>query len=505
MKQIQIGWLMETSGVKFGTSGARGLVEAMTDEVCYSYTAAFLQHLEQLGELNRDSAVAIAGDLRPSTARILAACAAAIEDQGYKVINCGRIASPAIACYGLEQKIPTLMVTGSHIPDDRNGIKFNKADGEILKEDEQGIRNQQITIPAGKFTTEGYLATPFELPPLQQDASSHYLQRYVDFFPQNCLAGTRIGLYEHSSVVRDAMYNILHTLGASVTRLGRTDTFTPVDTEAIRPEDIKLARQWAREYDFDCIVSADGDGDRPLISDEQGNWLRGDVAGILCARYLGARVVATPVSSNSAVEKSGYFSRVIRTRIGSPYVIAAMNKTLTSDTGPIVGYEANGGFLTGSDIQREEHTLKALPTRDAIIAILGVILLARQENSTISSLIEQLPQRFTASDRIKEFPVELSHSRLAWLHPGDDEKLARSRIGKLFGAHFGKVANIDDTDGLRITFEHGEVVHLRPSGNAPELRCYNEADSQQQVETMQKTCMAILNEWKKNQGEFSTT
>ncbi len=495
MKQIQIGLLMETSGVKFGTSGARGLVEAMTDEICYSYTTAFLQHLEQHGELARGSAVAIAGDLRPSTGRIIAACAAAIADQGYQLINCGRIASPAIACYGLQRGIPSLMVTGSHIPDDRNGIKFNKACGEILKEDEQGIRIQQITIPADKFTAGGELATPYPLPAVQQDASRHYLQRYLDFFPANCLTGKRIGLYEHSSVLRDAMYEVLVSLGAAVTRLGRTDAFTQVDTEAIRPEDIRLARQWAREHDFDCIVSADGDGDRPLISDKQGNWLRGDVAGILCARYFGAHTIATPVSSNSAVEKSGYFSRVIRTRIGSPYVIAAMNQALAAGADPVVGYEANGGFLTGSDIQWENHTLKALPTRDAVIVILGVILLARQKNRTIADLLKQLPQRFTASDRIKDFPAELSRSRLAWLYP-DDFELARSRVQGLFGAHFGDVADIDSTDGLRVTFDSGDVLHLRPSGNAPELRCYNEAGSPQQVEAMQKTCMTILGDWK---------
>ena len=497
MKQIQIGQLMETSGVKFGTSGARGLVGKMTDEVCYSYTAAFLQHLQEQGELKRGSPVAIAGDLRPSTERIMAACAAAIADLGYQPINCGRIASPAIAWYGLKQGIPTLMVTGSHIPDDRNGIKFNKADGEILKEDEQGIRAQQITLPAGRFTAGGNLAAHSPLPPVQQEAHRYYLQRYLDFFPAACLAGKRVGLYEHSSVVRDAMYEILTALGAEVTRLGRTDIFTPVDTEAIRAEDIALARRWAKEQSFDCIVSADGDGDRPLISDEQGNWLRGDIAGILCARYLGASSVATPVSSNSAVEKSGYFRQVIRTRIGSPYVIAAMNSTLAdTDSRPVVGYEANGGFLIGSDISRQGRMLEALPTRDAVIVILAVILLARQENRTIAGLLEQLPQRFTASDRIKEFPTESARAKLAWLYP-EDETLARSRIEELFGNHFGEVAGIDATDGLRITFASGDVVHLRPSGNAPELRCYNEAGTRQRVEAIQKICMAILGEWKK--------
>ncbi|HFC53759.1 MAG TPA: phosphomannomutase [Gammaproteobacteria bacterium] len=496
MTQAEIGHLMESSGVGFGTSGARGLVQKMTDRICYSYTTAFLQHLEQSGGLERGSAVAIAGDLRPSTSRIMAACAAAVADRGYRPINCGRIASPAVACYAMARRIPSLMVTGSHIPDDRNGIKFNRADGEILKEDEQDIRGQQVTIPDSRFTPDGSLATPFSLPVESGEAGDHYLRRYLEFLPEGCLAGLRIGLYEHSSVLRDALYEILCALGAKVTRLGRAEQFIPVDTEAIRPEDVHLAQRWAADSSYDCIVSADGDGDRPLISDEHGNWLRGDVAGILCARWLGAAVVATPVSSNSAVERSGWFQRVIRTRIGSPFVIAAMNQAREGAPGPVVGYEANGGFLTASDIELQGRILPALPTRDAVVVALGVMLLARREGCTISQLLERLPRRFTASDRVKQFPTELSSSRLAWLNPVGQEGVARRRIAGLFESHFGEVDNIDSTDGLRITFQGGEVVHLRPSGNAPELRCYNEADSPRRVQEMQEICMEILAGWK---------
>ena len=67
-KKIQLRDLMEQSGVKFGTSGARGLANAMTDAVCHAYTSGFLSFLEESKELNRaGESVAIAGDLRPST------------------------------------------------------------------------------------------------------------------------------------------------------------------------------------------------------------------------------------------------------------------------------------------------------------------------------------------------------------------------------------------------------------------------------------------------------
>ncbi|OEU80548.1 MAG: hypothetical protein BA865_16285 [Desulfobacterales bacterium S5133MH4] len=49
----------------------------------------------------------------------------AVTDSGFEPVNCGKLPSPAIALYGMQQKIPAIMVTGSHIPEARNGIKFN--------------------------------------------------------------------------------------------------------------------------------------------------------------------------------------------------------------------------------------------------------------------------------------------------------------------------------------------------------------------------------------------
>ena len=50
--------------------------------------------------------------------------------------------------------------------------------------------------------------------------------------------------------------------------------------------------------------------------------------------------------------------------------------------------------------------------------------------------------------------------------------------------------------GLRIGFDNGEIVHLRPSGNAPELRCYNEAETPQRAQELNKACMAVLAGWR---------
>ncbi|MGB5833269.1 MAG: phosphomannomutase, partial [Thiohalocapsa sp.] len=242
---MQIGALMSESGVNFGTSGARGRVSDMTDRICFAYALGFVQYLIRSGAMRAGDPVGIAGDFRPSTERIMAACAQAVAAAGCKPRNFGRIPTPALAAYGIAQAMPNMMVTGSHIPDDRNGIKFNLPSGEILKDDEEQIRAQDVVLPEGWFGADGAFTDlvgkqASGLPPEDGAAHDAYVTRFLDFFPKGCLSGMRIGLYEHSTVAREALYRVLTGLGADVKRLGCSETFIPVDTEAIRAEDVAL-------------------------------------------------------------------------------------------------------------------------------------------------------------------------------------------------------------------------------------------------------------------------
>ena len=369
LTRFNIQNLMDSSGVRFGTSGARGLVADMTAEICYAYTAAFLQVIDPSAKGAAGGRVALGMDLRPSSPDIARACVAAIRQSGLQADFCGVLPTPALAYYAQEQGIPAIMVTGSHIPFDRNGIKFYRASGEITKADEIGIASATVSLP-------GELQL-LPLPEVNSQARGLYIERYLNFFPRNVLAGMRLGFYEHSSVARDLLHELLRGLGAEVISLGRTDQFVPIDTEAVAEADIQQARRWAAEHGFDAILSTDGDADRPLLGDESGNYLRGDVVGILCAQTLGADAVATPVSSNTALEKCGAFAQVARTRIGSPYVIEGMEKLIHGGARHVVGFEANGGFLVGSTLEKNGHALHPLPTRDAVLPIIALLVLAR--------------------------------------------------------------------------------------------------------------------------------
>lgn len=445
-------------GISFGTSGARGLVSDFSPRASAAFTFAFLK------SQNMPARLALGMDNRPSSPDIASACIAAAKHLGVTVDFYGVLPTPALAHTALGDDIPSIMVTGSHIPFDRNGLKFYRADGEISKQDEIAILSADIELP--EIVVEA-------LPEVSSRAVDNYKRRFLDIFPAKVLEGKRIGIYEHSSAGRDIYAGLFESLGAEVVALGRSDSFVPIDTEAVAEEDMQMAQGWQKTHHLDAVFSTDGDGDRPLLSDETGRYLRGDILCLLAAQALGVDTLAVPVSCNTSIESSALFDQVARTKIGSPYVIDAM-KELNSTGAKVAGFEANGGFLLGSDLSIHGKTLTALATRDAVLPVLAVLTYSpdAQSQSKISDLVAALPQRYTASDRVKDFPREKSVAILQSILTEPSEFLNKVGLGEL------SVTNIDQTDGVRVSLSDGSIVHLRPSGNAPELRCYTEADTE---------------------------
>ncbi len=438
---------------KFGTSGLRGLVSELTPSLVSDYTRAFLAACPVGG------AVFLGGDLRPSSPGILAAVAGAAQGAGVDVVDCGSLATPALALAAREAGCAAIMVTGSHIPADRNGLKFYTPAGEITKADEAAILAALGQAPAATGSVLQPAAGQLRR---EQGASEAFVQRYIAALGPEALRGRRIGVYSHSAVGADALIAILRGLGAGVQDFGRSDVFIPVDTEAVDPEAARQIAAWVRDNALDALVSTDGDSDRPLLADETGRIVPGDILGQITATALAAQVVVTPVSSNSGVLQKG-FARVIRTRIGSPFVIHAMEAA----GGRVVGYEANGGFLLGFDAAGPVGPIRALPTRDCMLPLVMVLLAAK--DGPVSALVAAEPPVVTLSDRLQEIGPELSQPFLAGLTEDPARRAA-------FLAGIGETGlGIDLTDGLRISLEGGRILHLRPSGNAPEFRLYVEA------------------------------
>jgi len=504
----------------FGTSGLRGLVTDITDLEAYINVKAALRYLLSSGDIGANSIVVIAGDLRPSTDRIMRACARAVAVSGCRIENAGKIPTPALIAHAIATRSAGVMVTGSHIPFDRNGIKLNKSVGELLKSDEPGIIREVERARAEEYTTSaaasafdaaGMLKQTTALPPLNGAAEDRYVRRYLQSFTPGALAGLRLLVYQHSAVGRDLLPRILSELGAAVVSAGRSDTFIPIDTENITDEQLDRLETLALSAKttgapLDAIVSTDGDSDRPLVcavlpaaavmpGGRRVRFLPGDLLGIVAADYLNADAAAVPISANDAVERRLRERNVLlkKTKIGSPYVVAALDELRGAGAAQrIVGWEANGGFLTGSAMALGAGTLAALPTRDAILPILANLCAAAEQGVSLPTLWDRLPPRFGRAGLLDDFPLAASQAILAQLIPTCDLvevdstadtghwRHCKATLKRFFtpALGFDDIVRINLLDGVRAYFRNGDIAHIRSSGNAPQLRIYAVSDSQ---------------------------
>lgn len=541
--------------LKFGTSGRRGEVIHLTQLEVYLNALAELEYLQSLplaeGGIRPGDEFFLGLDLRPSSSRyvqeqqgrgeIAQAIIQAIRDAGLKPVNLGTLPTPALTFHALSHGKGSIMVTGSHIPFDRNGYKTNTAHGELLKQHERPI-NQKVRELRQRLYGQAYADSLFdadgrfksghaELPPVDGAGAAAYTRRYLEFFGDTPLR-MRLAIYQHSAVGRDLLVEILQKLGAETIAIGRSETFIPIDTENMDAEQLAAIQALhdeaaARFGRIDAIVSTDGDSDRPLILGVDGGRVRffgGDLVGMVTAQYLGADAVAVPISCNDAIDLGPLKDITLpKTKIGSPYVIAAMATAIASGKRAVCGFEANGGFLTSSAIRRGGKTLAPLPTRDAVLPILAVLYAAQEQNLSLGGLFTRLPQRHSHAALIKQFPRPLGQAivqRFSPTHPnigeiafgpdgmalsdGDGKPLAAGEgdlcraasiarnLADFFTAELGfaPIVRINYVDGVRIYFANGDVAHLRPSGNADELRIYAIADSEQRATAITRLAVA---------------
>ena len=393
------------------------------------------------------------------------------------------------------------------------------------------VEEYSRSATASEIDAAGMLKRSPDLPPIARAAEEAYVRRYLQSFTPRGLSGLRVLVYQHSAVGRDILPRILRELGAEVVTAGRSETFVPIDTENITDEQLDRLEELAVAAEasgrpLHAIVSTDGDSDRPFVAAvlpaaeahprrRRVRFLPVDLLGIVVAEYLRADAAAVPINANDAVERRmrerGIFLE--KTKIGSPYVISALDDLRRAGThGRILGWEANGGFLTGSNIGFAAGTMGALPTRDSTLPILANLFAAATQGIGLSVLWDRLPARFGRAGLIDILPGAVSQAILAHLIPpgdaidiefdGVERVVDRSRadaiptplaagpaegwrqrkatLSRFFTCALGfdDIVRINVLDGVRVHFHNGDVAHIRPSGNAPQLRIYANSDSQ---------------------------
>jgi phosphoglucosamine mutase len=384
---------MENERRLFGTDGIRGEanVHPMTPEVALRMGMAVAAHF------GRDGRVVVGKDTRLSGYLFESALASGLSAMGADVLFVGPMPTPGIAYLTHSMRASAgVVISASHNPFSDNGLKLFAADGYKLPDEVEAHLEALMEGSA----LESMRARADEIGKARRidDAPGRYITRVKQAFPKGQdLGGLRLVVdCAHGATYRIAP-TVFEELGATVIPHGVSPDGTNINAScgATHPE---LVCAKVREHGADLGVAFDGDGDRVVFSDENGNVVDGDAILAMSARDLhlrgelrGGAIVAT-VMSNLGLERAlaELGIGLIRTKVGDRYVVETMRRSACN----------LGGEQSGHLVFIDHAT-----TGDGIIAALQVLTIMHNTGTPLSKLarvmtrIPQLLKNFTVARR----------------------------------------------------------------------------------------------------------
>ncbi len=364
----------------FGTDGVRG---PYGGPVINERFAAQLG--KAAGQWSGGHGLALIGrDPRSSGASLAAAVAAGMQAAGLTVRDLGMVPTPAVAQAALAQGALGVVITASHNPATDNGIKFFTSAGiKLSDEDEAAIE--------ALLDREAETIAPVAVPPAAGNAVADYIASAVKLLPVGALDGWKLVLDTANGATCFTSAGVLGALGATILPIGDRPEGGNINAGVGSEHPEQLAARVKAEG-ARLGIAHDGDGDRCILCDEEGDVIDGDeVLGLLGLhalrqKRLAADTLVVTVQSNlgvdTVIEQAGGF--VVRTPVGDRHVAARMR-----ELGAELGGESSGHIIC-SDVAT---------TGDGLIAALRVIEIMLETGEPLSLLRRQVklfPQRSTS-------------------------------------------------------------------------------------------------------------
>ncbi len=370
----------------FGTDGVRGLanVHPMTAEVALQVGRAAGAVFQKR---RRADTVLIGKDTRRSCYMIENALTAGFCSVGINVLLTGPLPTPGVSYIMRSLRCDGgVMISASHNHFEDNGIKLFGPDGyKIADEAEDEIQRLIMTGEVDAFRpTHGDIGTAKRI----DDAVGRYIEFVKASFPKGMrLEGLRIAVDASNGATYKAGPYTLDELGAEVIPLGTRPNGTNINAGvgSVHPEEMRATVIRERA---DVGIAFDGDGDRIVMSDENGRLLDGNALLTMLARdmleqdALPHHTVATTIMANAGLERAikPLGGRVQRTKVGDRHVVEAMREH---------GYRL-GGESSGHIVMLDHNV-----TGDAIIAalqVLAIVVRKEQPLSTIAAPYQEMPE-----------------------------------------------------------------------------------------------------------------
>jgi phosphomannomutase/phosphoglucomutase len=441
----------------FGTNGIRGVVnQDMNCELALGIGKAWGTYLKQT--IPRPKC-AIGTDARLSNHMLKSAITAGLLSTGCDVVDIGLLPTPTLQYTVREKQFDAgVIITASHNPPQFNGIKGVAHDGtELSKDVEEAIEkiyfSQHYALSdwgsVGTFSTwngaielyiKGILSTI--------DTTSIKKQRFHVVL--DC--GNGVG-----SLVAPIL---LKKLGCRVTELNCTPdgTFPGRHSEPI-PENLTALMKNVPEAGASFGVGLDGDADRAIFIDENGEYIWGDKSLSLVGKYITREkkggLTVTPVTTSTCFEDviRQNAGSVVYTKVGSPIVARVM-----IEKHAVFGGEENGGLIF-PEFQY---------CRDSAMSLAKMLEILAKEKKSLSELIAEIPS------------YEMYKTKIAC--PNEKKQYIMNLVAEQM-KYNNDVSHIDRTDGVKLYMKDGWVL-MRPSGTEPIFRVFVEAKDKTRAEQL---------------------
>jgi len=366
----------------FGTDGIRGKanVEPLTPGTVLRLGQAAALTLLKASEA--DHPVCIIGrDTRRSGEMLEAAFAAGLASVGVEVKLAGVIPTPGIAHLTRTTGAQIgVVISASHNPFHDNGIKFFGADGYKLADAQELEIEQRLLDPDGVKPSD--LATPEKIGAIMplEKARDRYVEAVLSSVPENSalLTGLKVVLDCANGASYETSPQILRLLGAEVIVEHASPDGVNINADCGATHE-EVIGALVKQHGASVGVSHDGDADRLILCDENGDPLDGDDILAVAATYLAKigkltrnSLVATIMSNyglNDTLKALG--GEVIRAKVGDRYVIEAMRQQ-----GLNLGGEQSGHLIF------HDHGT----TGDGIVAAVQVLQIMAAEGKPLSEL-----------------------------------------------------------------------------------------------------------------------
>lgn len=437
----------------FGTNGVRGITnESMTSDMALALGKAIGSYFQ--------GNIIIATDTRTSNEMLKNAVLSGLISTGCNVFDAKIAPSPALQYYVKNSDVDAgVIITASHNPPEFNGIKVVDADGsELAREKESEIEEIYFNE---KFKKAGWneIGKVFDI-----DILDFYMEGILSLVEPEKIkekklkivvdCGNGAGCY--------TMPYLLSQVANVITLNAQPDGNFPGRNPEPSIDNVRDLMKTVKASEADLGIAYDGDADRAIFVDENGNFIYGDKTLALVAGYKVEEkkgIVVTPVSTSSCVEEyvKSKGGEVLYTKVGAPIVARKM-----IEVSAVFGGEENGGLIF------PEHQY----CRDGGMASISVVEIIAKKERKISELIKEIPSYGMCKTKVK---------------CAESAKIMEKLKEKISGNKF------DYTDGIKAYFEEGWVL-IRPSGTEPLIRIYAESGDEEKAKKIAEKYKKIIKE-----------